>query len=159
MERVVLVHLSDIHFTRTSGVSVHDIDKNVRNELVRDATRLATKIGPITGVLVTGDIAFSGSKAEYDHATEWLREFCRTIKCPAESVWVVPGNHDVDREKAKRKVTRRLHQGIREENSDVDRELREILSDAQSADALLDPLAEYNTFAGRFGCTRPMTPR
>jgi len=153
MEKLVLVHLSDIHFKRTSGVSVHDLDKNVRNELLLDATKVAKEIGPVTGVLVTGDIAFSGSKAEYDHATEWLQKFCREIGCPAESVWVVPGNHDVDRQSTKRKVTRTLHQGIRKEGSDVDRELREILSDAQSAAALLEPLTEYNTFAGRFGCS------
>lgn len=153
MEKIVLVHLSDIHFTRSSNVSVHDLDKNVRNELVLDATKVAKEIGPVTGVLVTGDIAFSGNKAEYDQATGWLRDFCREIGCPAENVWVVPGNHDVDREKTKRKVTRTLHQGIRKEGSDVDRELREILSDEQSASALLEPLTEYNTFAGAFGCS------
>jgi predicted phosphodiesterase len=153
MQKIVLVHLSDIHFTRASGVSVHDLDKNVRNELVLDATKVAKEIGPVTGVLVTGDIAFSGSKTEYDHATDWLRDFCREIECPAENVWVVPGNHDVDRQRTKRKVTRTLHQGIRKEGSDVDRELREILSDEQSAAALLEPLTEYNTFAGRFGCS------
>lgn len=153
MEKLVLVHLSDIHFTRSSGVSVHDLDKNVRNELILDATKVAKEIGPVAGVLVSGDIAFSGSKDEYDHATDWLRIFCRAIGCPAENVFVVPGNHDVDRQRTKRKVTRTLHQGIRKEGSDVDRELREILSDAQSAAALLEPLTDYNTFAGRFGCS------
>ncbi len=153
MEKLVLVHISDIHFTRASGVSAHDLDKNVRNELILDATKIAKEIGPVTGVLVTGDIAFSGSKAEYDRATDWLRDFCGAIGCPAENVWVVPGNHDVDRERTKRKVTRTLHESIRKEGSDVDRELREILSDAQSAAALLEPLTEYNTFAGRFGCS------
>jgi predicted phosphodiesterase len=153
MDKLVLVHLSDIHFTRASGVSVHDLDKNVRNELVLDATTVAKELGPVTGVLVTGDIAFSGDKDEFDHATDWLRDFCRAIGCPAENVWVVPGNHDVDRERTKRKVTRTLHHGIRKEGADVDRELREILSDTQSATALLEPLTEYNTFAGRFGCS------
>lgn len=153
MEKLVLVHLSDIHFTRASGVSVHDLDKNVRNELVLDSTKVAKEIGPITGVLVTGDIAFAGSEAEYEHATNWLRDFCRAIGCPEESVWVVPGNHDVVRDKTKRKLTRMLHQGIRKDGSDVDKELREIFSDAQSAAALLEPLADYNKFAGRFGCS------
>lgn len=153
MEKLVFVHLSDIHFTRTSGVSVHDLDKNVRNELVLDATKVAEEIGPVTGVLITGDIAFSGSEAEFEHATNWLRDFCRAIGCHEESVWVVPGNHDVVRDKTKRKLTRMLHQGVRKDGSDVDKELREIFSDAQSATALLEPLADYNKFAGRFGCS------
>jgi predicted phosphodiesterase len=153
MEKLVLVHLSDIHFTRASGVSVHDLDKNVRNELVLDATKVAKEIGPVTGVLVTGDIAFSGGETEFEHATDWLRDFCRAIGCHEESVWAVPGNHDVVRDKTKRKLTRMLHQGVRKDGSDVDKELREIFSDAQSAAALLEPLADYNKFAGRFGCS------
>lgn len=153
MEKIVLVHLSDIHFTRASGVSVHDLDKNVRNELVLDATNVAKEVGPVTGVLVTGDIAFSGSETEFEHATNWLRDFCRAIGCHEESVWVVPGNHDVVRDKTKRKLTRMLHQGVRKDGSDVDKELREIFSDAQSAAALLEPLADYNKFAGRYGCS------
>jgi hypothetical protein len=153
LEKIILVHLSDIHFSRASSVSVHDLDKNVRNELELDATELAKEIGPVTGVLVSGDIAFSGSKTEYDRASDWLRDFCRKIGCPAENVWVVPGNHDVDRQRTKRKVTQTLHQRIRADGSNVDRELNEILSDEQSAAALLEPLTEYNTFAGRFGCS------
>jgi len=153
MEKLVLVHLSDIHFTRESGVSVHDLDKNVRNELVLDAAKVADEIGPVAGVLVTGDIAFAGREVEFDQATKWLCDFCREIGCHEESVWVVPGNHDVDRERTKRKLTRMLHNGIRADGSDVDKELREIFSDAQSAGALLDPLTDYNKFAGRFGCS------
>ncbi|MBK7536883.1 MAG: metallophosphoesterase, partial [Myxococcales bacterium] len=153
MEKLVLVHLSDIHFTRISGVSVHDLDKNLRTELVLDATTVAREIGPVTGVLVTGDIAYSGSEVEFDHSTIWLRVSCRAPGCREESVWVVPGNHDVDRPKTKRKLTRMLHQGVRKDGSDVDKELREIFSDAQSAAALLEPLADYNKFAGRFGCS------
>jgi predicted phosphodiesterase len=153
MEKLVLVHLSDIHFTRASSHCVHDLDRNVRNELVLDATRVANEIGSVTGVLVTGDIAFSGSEVEFEHATKWLRDLCRAIGCAEESVWVVPGNHDVVRDKTKRKLTSMLHQGVRQDGSDVDKELREIFADAQSAAALLEPLADYNKFAGRFGCS------
>jgi len=153
MEKIVFIHLSDIHFSRSSGVSIHDLDANVRNELCLDAITVAKDIGTVTGLLVTGDIAFSGSKEEYDHATEWLRDFCRAVGCPAENVWVVPGNHDVNRILANRKLTRMLHQSLRKEDSDVDNELREISFDSQLAAALLEPLTEYNTFAERFGCS------
>jgi predicted phosphodiesterase len=154
MEKLVLIHLSDIHFTRTSGVSVHDLDADVRNELLRDAAVLTKELGGATGVLVTGDIAFSGQRAEYERAASWLLECCSAVGCPGENVWVVPGNHDVDREIAKRKVTRTFHESIRaKQGPALDDELREILSDEQSANALLAPLAEYNTFAARFQCS------
>lgn len=154
MDKLVLVHLSDIHFTGSSGVSVHDLDADVRNELLRDAGALTEELGDATGVLVTGDVAFSGQRAEYDRAASWLIEFCRAIGCPDESVWLVPGNHDVDRKIANSKITRTFHERLRSKPAHaVDTELREILSDAQSASALLAPLAEYNAFAARFQCS------
>lgn len=154
MDKLVLVHLSDIHFTRLSGASVHDLDADVRNELLRDAGALTKELGGATGVLVTGDIAYSGQCAEYDRAASWLLDFCRAIECPDESVWVVPGNHDVDRKIANSKVTKTFHESIRSKPAyAIDTELREILSDAQSASAFLAPLAEYNVFAARFQCS------
>ena len=153
MDKVVLVHLSDIHFTGSSGNSIHDLDAEVRNELLRDAAMVTKELSGVTGVLVTGDIAFSGQRAEYERAASWLREFCRAIGCPDESVWVVPGNHDVDRKKANSKVTKTLHESIRtKQGPAIDKELREILTDENSAIALLAPLTEYNVFAARFQC-------
>lgn len=148
------LHLSDIHFNASSGTTVHDLDADVRNELVRDATALSKEIGSPAGVLVTGDIAFSGQRAEYERAAVWLLNLCREIGCPEENVWVVPGNHDVDRQLAKSKITKTLHQTIRSKAEGmIDSELREIFSDPQSAAALLVPLTEYNVFAARFQCS------
>jgi len=149
-----LLHLSDIHFNASSGTTIHDLDADVRNELVRDATALSEEIGSPAGVLVTGDVAFSGQRAEYERAAFWLLKLCRAIGCPEENVWVVPGNHDVDRQLAKSKITKTLHQTIRSKAEDaIDSELREILADPQSAAALLVPLKEYNVFAARFQCS------
>jgi predicted MPP superfamily phosphohydrolase len=154
MDKLILVHLSDIHFTKSSGTTVHDLDADIRNELLRDASKLTKDIGAATGVLVTGDMAFSGQKEEYKRAADWLLEFCRGIGCPEESVWVVPGNHDVDRKLASSKITRTFHDNIRSKGEpSIDAELREISSDRQSAEALLAPLAEYNAFAARFQCS------
>lgn len=154
MEKLVLVHLSDIHFTGSSGTSVYDLDSEVRNEILRDAATVTKELGGATGVLVTGDIAFSGQRTEYERAALWLLEFCRAIGCPDESVWVVPGNHDVDRKVANSKVTKTLHESVRaKQQPALDKELREILTDVNSANALLAPLAEYNTFAARFQCS------
>lgn len=152
MEKLVLVHLSDIHFTGSSG-NVHDVDQNVRDELLRDATEVTTKLGAATGVLVTGDIAFSGRKEEYQHASAWLRKVCDTVGCEEQQVSVVPGNHDVDRRLAGGVITKMLHQTIRAlAGPAIDSKLREYFSDTQSASALLAPLAEYNVFAQPYGC-------
>jgi predicted phosphodiesterase len=158
MDKIVLVHLSDIHFTGTSGASVYDLDSEVRNEILRDAATVTKELGGATGVLVTGDIAFSGQCVEYEKAASWLLGFCRAIGCADESVWVVPGNHDVDRKIANSKVTKTLHESIRAKHGPaLDKELREILTDENSAKALLAPLAEYNIFASRFQCSLSAT--
>lgn len=152
MEKLVLVHLSDIHFTGSSG-SVHDVDQNVRDELLRDVAALTKQLGSATGVLVTGDIAFSGRKEEYQHAAAWLRIVCDAVGCEEQNVAVVPGNHDVDRRLAGDLITKMLHQSIRElDGPAIDSKLREFFSNAGSANALLAPLAEYNVFAQRYGC-------
>lgn len=152
MEKLVLVHLSDIHFTGSSG-NVHDVDQNVRHELIRDVAALTKQLGSATGVLVTGDIAFSGKKEEYRHAAEWLREVCDAVGCEEQKVAVVPGNHDVDRSLAGDLITKMLHDSIRGlDGPTIDSKLREFFSNAGSANALLAPLAEYNVFAQRYGC-------
>jgi len=145
VDKIVLVHLSDIHFTGSSG-NVHDVDQNVRDELLRDVAELTKQLGSATGVLVTGDIAFSGKKEEYQHAGDWLRKVCDAVGCEEQKVAVVPGNHDVDRGLAGDLITKMLHQSIRGlDGPAIDSKLREFFSNAGSANALLAPLAAYNT--------------
>lgn len=152
MQKLVLIHLSDIHFASSSG-NVHDIDQNVRDELLIDVATLTKRLGPAAGVLVTGDIAYSGKKKEYQHAAEWLRKVCVTVGCEEQNVSVVPGNHDVDRELAGRLITKMLHQNLRSlDGPAIDSKLREFFSDEQSANAILAPLTEYNVFAQPYGC-------
>jgi len=78
------VHLSDIHFTGKSGNSCFDLDSDVRHELQRDAAALVQRVGLVNGVLVTGDIAFSGARDEYAKAGAWLVGFSGAIKCAEE---------------------------------------------------------------------------
>lgn len=152
MDNLVFVHLSDIHFKRSS-VGAHDVDRDLRTELVQDARQLTRELGKPSGVLVTGDIAFSGNESEYKHASAWLGTLCEAIDCEAQKVYVVPGNHDVDRKKASGPVVRLLHQAIRSANGHaIDERLREFFTDGPSAGAFLEPLTNFNAFAQAYGC-------
>jgi predicted phosphodiesterase len=150
-ECLTFIHLSDIHFTRRSG-DVLDPDDNVRHELLRDVTRALQDVGPVTGVLVTGDIAFSGTSEEYEKAAKWLEELCSQADCPAENVFVVPGNHDVDRRIVETSVTvRAAHKQLRAAPSgDVGAMLRQYCEDTLAP--LFESLVDYNSFAGLYGC-------
>ncbi|HLO78907.1 MAG TPA: metallophosphoesterase [Magnetospirillum sp.] len=96
----VFVHLSDIHFGQERDDTVH-IHEDVKQQLIADAAEVLGNLpGRVAlGILVTGDIAYSGKRAQYDDAGRWLDELARSIGCPIHMVQMVPGNHDVDRDK------------------------------------------------------------
>jgi predicted phosphodiesterase len=96
----IFVHVSDIHFgqERDHLVHVHD---DVKAQLLEDAAEVVAGLasGAAQGILVTGDIAQSGTWEEYGKASRWLDELADRIKCPIHRVQMVPGNHDLDRKK------------------------------------------------------------
>jgi len=166
-DSLLFVHLSDIHFTGQSGDTCFDLDADIRNELQRDARALIAQLGQVTGILVAGDIAFSGINPEYEKVGTWLNGFCSELQCPEESVWVVPGNHDVCRDTVKKsKITRDAHERLRARAASpesIDAEIRDYCCDPVAARALFDPLIDYNKFAARYQCnigpTRPFWER
>ena len=95
---LVFLHLSDIHFRDGRAGDVHDADSDLRNELERDLRTIrTTRVQKIDGIIVSGDIAFGGKTREFEFAKDWLRHISELIDCPAGSIMVTPGNHDVDR--------------------------------------------------------------
>ncbi|HDV6370366.1 TPA: metallophosphoesterase [Burkholderia cepacia] len=96
----IFVHVSDIHFGQERDHSVH-IHDDVKAQLIEDAAEVVAGLpgGAAQGILVTGDIAQSGTWAQYEIASRWLDELAERIKCPIHRVQMVPGNHDLDRNK------------------------------------------------------------
>jgi len=96
----VFVHVSDIHFgqERDDVVHIHD---DVKRELISDATEVIAGLsaGVAQGILVTGDIAYSGTWEQYEAAGAWLDALAAGIGCEIHRVQMVPGNHDLDRNK------------------------------------------------------------
>jgi predicted phosphodiesterase len=153
-EETVLVHLSDIHFRRDYSGTIYDKDRDVRNQLEIDVEKMRQQFSNIRGVLVTGDIAFSGKKEEYKTALEWLQRFCDRAGCSIEDVWIVPGNHDVDRSVIDTSTTL---QDCRERfrripTEEIDREIQRYMLDKAARKVLFEPLENYNEFASAFAC-------
>ncbi|KHA77843.1 hypothetical protein NC77_15870 [Janthinobacterium lividum] len=96
----VFVHVSDIHFGQEMDDRVH-IHADVKKQLISDAKEVVSSIagGVAHGILVTGDIAQSGTWAEYEDAGKWLDELAASIDVEIHCVQMVPGNHDLDRSK------------------------------------------------------------
>ena len=122
--------------------------------MVQDARSRIQEHGSVGALLVGGDIAFKGDPQEYATAIEWLREFADACGCPMERVFVIPGNHDVDRSVITRSPAVRNAQAaiMRADPHHRERELRIQFGDQDSGRALVAPLEAYNEFAKVFNC-------
>lgn len=144
------LHLSDIHFSKRSS-SMYDPDLDLRRELVADAVRVKAKVRACSGILVSGDVAFSGKADEYAKATGWLSELCGLMGCSEEDIWVIPGNHDVDRDVVKKRgMIQDKHKILRRENHE--NEIKRLHEDQEAFEAVHRPLAAYVKFASGYGC-------
>jgi 3',5'-cyclic AMP phosphodiesterase CpdA len=95
---IAFVHLSDIHFGQEKGGQTV-IDDDVKASVIDDCRQIFAGMSQqsIGGVIVTGDIAYAGQEDQYRSAGEWLDALTSAIKCKRSDVYVVPGNHDIDR--------------------------------------------------------------
>jgi len=88
------LHVSDFHFSdkhQSQGAGI------VLESLLNTLVELRRHGRGVDCVFVTGDIAQSGSEAEYRLAEEYLGRLCETLEVPRSAVFMVPGNHDVAR--------------------------------------------------------------
>jgi predicted phosphodiesterase len=163
LNSISFIHLSDIHFTRFSG-DAYDLDSDLRNELLRDIQHNAkVNLTNIKGILVCGDIAFSGKSSEYKAASEFLRSICSSLDIAEEAVYCVPGNHDVDQSiPAQSAIIKTIQDSIAavKTRADIDNILAKYSRDTQYNELLYAPIGCYNNeFAGKFKCyITPRTP-
>jgi predicted phosphodiesterase len=152
---MLLLHIADIHFRSPDCLNPDlDPDRPYRSALVQDLKKRVIELGPVGAILIAGDIAFKGAKDEYQTAMHWINELAAVAGCPMERVFVVPGNHDVDRgcilrspqtRNAQAAIANALHERR-------ERELREQIYDKLTGQALLAPLEAYNDFAKMLNC-------
>ena len=152
---MLLLHISDIHFRAPDCTDPNlDPDRPYRTRLLQDVRARVTELGPVGAILIGGDIAFKGTPEEYHTAMVWIRELAAVASCPLERVFVIPGNHDVDRSVVLRTpAVRNVHAAVARANTDQrERELRNQISDKDTGRALLAPIEAYNDFAKLLNC-------
>lgn len=154
-DEMLFLHLSDIHFRSREVKRDDDPNGALRDDIVDDVTKMRAKIGrPADAILISGDIAFAGAQDEFQFATDWLRDvLCPVAGCSMDEIFIIPGNHDVDRDK----TASRMHVDARENLRRLDRNqadtvLREYLEDPTSSQLIFAPLENYNAFAAQFEC-------
>jgi 3',5'-cyclic AMP phosphodiesterase CpdA len=99
MSTLTWLHLSDLHFRAETSY-----DENiVLRALLRDVEERIGRDGLHPDfVAVTGDIAFSGRPDQYTLARSFLDDLLAATGLGKDRLFLVPGNHDVDRSKVSR---------------------------------------------------------
>ncbi len=151
---VTWLHLSDLHYCEPkTGWDAEDI----LDKLVEDLKELEEERGLLPDlILFTGDLAFGESKNadgwrlkdQYDGVHDFLKKvrnaFSRTV--PKENLFLVPGNHDVNRAYAARQLTFWL------DNLDDESEVTEMIKEAGFEWSMyMERLKEYRSFIEDYG--------
>jgi predicted phosphodiesterase len=146
----VFLHLSDIHFGQEKKSGQLSISEDARNQLIEDAASVIANLEnkKASGIIVTGDIAYAGKRHEYEEAGKWLDELAARVGCSAADIQMVPGNHDIDRDKIKG-LTAMMLDAIHEKG---EKELDNFLEEAADRDVLYLRFEEYRRFADAYQC-------
>ncbi len=138
---VRILHLSDLHFRASDQWQADPVLEALRRDAV------ATWKGRVDLLIVTGDIAYSGKKAEYDLADAWLEALISELGLDRARVVLAPGNHDVDRGAINR-TGRGAEVDFRRASEE---EAGAWLRDQADRASLLDRCAGWLAFARRWG--------
>lgn len=95
MRDIVCLHLSDIHARDESGGAPSTND--VFESLLADVTAQTASLTPDL-IVISGDLAYSGKHEEYAVAATRTSQLLARLAAHGEQLFMVPGNHDVDRE-------------------------------------------------------------
>ncbi|MBD2512649.1 SIR2 family protein [Nostoc muscorum FACHB-395] len=143
MAAMTWLHLSDWH---QKG---KDFDRQVvRDALIRDIEereQISPDLAKIDFIIFSGDIAYSGKKEEYEAARENLFELLlQATELPAERLFIIPGNHDLDRS-----AFELLPDSILKP-FDSDVQVKDWLTNEKKCDRLREPFEAYKQFVTQY---------
>ncbi|MBI4701362.1 MAG: metallophosphoesterase [Deltaproteobacteria bacterium] len=107
------LHISDLHVGSDKYAS--DIVLGALVRAFADGGGLASRRPDV--IFCTGDLAYSGKAGEYERLDVFFTELSAAAGVPRERIFVVPGNHDLDRGAAAKGLVRELRR--REELDEI----------------------------------------
>ncbi|HEK1829907.1 metallophosphoesterase [Proteus penneri] len=137
-----ILHISDLHLSMNKKVGFnYEQARNIVEKLLSDVRNLSiTEKIDIDTVFFTGDMTFSGQADEFSLFREhFLQPLINGLGITTENVYIVPGNHDMDRSaiKSSEKPLR---------NTYPDEELSNIFSSIDKGDEEWSRSKEYSKF-------------
>ncbi len=116
-KKIVLIHLSDIHFgKKLDGTEMHRF--RASKSPLSDQRTLAEHIVSECGeekkddigifIIISGDIAFQAIQEEYEQARLFIKSLITELGIEPEQIVIVPGNHDVNWKLSDHQTTQRF---------------------------------------------------
>lgn len=145
-----ILQISDIHWTKRKHWNADFPGMKAR--FLVDIKEYIEAGNEIDYIFICGDIAFKGIKEEYDKALAYIDDICKIIGRTREDVYVVPGNHDLDRNapgsQTREMIDASLAFAYRNEVffDDV------LLKNGELRKDLFAAFSDYNAFASNFFC-------
>lgn len=146
MTKVTWLHLSDWH------QKDEDFDREVVRDLlmkdIRDRIAIDPDLAEIDFIIFSGDLAYHGKTQEYDFAIEYF--FTHLLDATGlgdkgrERLFIVPGNHDVDRSAFELLPNNLIEKLSTPESVNI------WLNDKRKRHVLFEPMADYSNFISRY---------
>jgi hypothetical protein len=150
------VHLSDIHVGHgdvSYGWDQQLVLAKLKEDIAAAAAEYETGIPAPDAIFITGDLAFSGAtrdEAEYAAVRGWLSDISRSLSIDNSQIYIVPGNHDVQRNAVVGDTNLvRLLNALRSGQEAIDN----VLADRSDRSLLAKRMKNYFEFAKEFGAS------
>jgi predicted MPP superfamily phosphohydrolase len=147
------VHLSDIHIGHGDDSyrwNQQLVLEKLKDDIANPSAEYDIPIPDPDVIFVTGDLAFSGatrSTEEYTGVRNWLLAIATSLSISKTQIFIVPGNHDVQRNVAKKDNNiARLLNSLRSGREKLDK----ALADERDQVLLAQRMENYFNFAKEF---------
>ncbi len=137
MTEVSWLHLSDMHISANNSFDQKVIHEALFKDLETQINEYDIKL---RFIFFTGDAAFSASKEDYEQDNIFFDELFRRLDIDKNNLFIVPGNHDVNRYKASK---------ILDDNRrkfDTREEIKEVIEDRKMLENFLSRFDNYSEF-------------
>lgn len=145
-----ILQISDIHWTKRRHWN--EDFAGMKSKFLEDIKEYIEADNEIDYIFICGDIAFKGIKEEYDKALAYIDKICEKVNCTREEVFVVPGNHDLNRNAEGSQVREMLDASLTFTPNNNHFFDDVVLKNGLLRKDLFAAFTDYNKFASEFFC-------
>ncbi len=140
--KIRYLHISDLHLARSENGNAVDVFNQdvVTYSMIEKINELGSDIDFI---IITGDLVRSGKTDEFDVAEVFCEKLLDVCGLGKKDLFIVPGNHDLDRYQITKRQIERLYPFVDQE------EISEFFADGDNFPKVMRKFANFNKFASK----------